>query len=144
MHVLFVHQNFSAQFRHIAPRLAADFGWACTFATANAKAPPIAGVERIIYQPRGGATRASQLITRPFENAAGHAQGVYEALKRRPDIKPDLVVAHSGFGSSLFVNYLYDAPVVNFFEYFYHQVGQDLGYRTEAKNGPVPLISPSR
>jgi len=54
-------------------------------------------------------------LTRTFENAAGHARGVYKAMKRHPGIRPDLVVAHSGFGSSLFLPYLYDCPVVNFF-----------------------------
>ena len=129
MHVLFVHQSFPAQFKHVAPRLASDFGWRCTFVTANTTAPDLPGVERVLYRPRGGATRASQAITRPFENAAGHARGVYEALKARPDLKPDLVVAHSGFGSSVFLAYLYDCPVINFFEYFYHAVRQDLRYR---------------
>jgi glycosyltransferase involved in cell wall biosynthesis len=56
---------------------------------------------------------------------------VYEALKVRPDIQPDLVVAHSGFGTSLFLPHLYDAPVINFFEYFFRPVGQNLGYRPE-------------
>ena len=61
----------------------------------------------------------------------GHAHGVYEALKRRPDVRPDLVVAHSGFGSSLFLPHLYDAPVVNFFEYFRRPSGGSWGYRPE-------------
>ena len=131
MHVLFVHQNFPAQFRHLAPRLLAEFGWACTFATANATARAFAGLERIVYQPRGGETRAGEIITRAFDSATAHAHGVYDALKGRPDLKPDLVVAHSGFGSSLFLPYLYDCPIINFFEYFYRPVGQDLGYRPD-------------
>jgi hypothetical protein len=39
MHVLFVHSNFPARFRYLAPRLARDFGWRCTFATRNARRP---------------------------------------------------------------------------------------------------------
>jgi glycosyltransferase involved in cell wall biosynthesis len=131
MHVLFVHPNFPAQFRYVAPRLAADYGWACTFATANAKIPDVAGVRRVIYKPTSGATTATPEPLRPFHNAYGHAHGVYRALKTAPDVKPDLVVAHSGFGSSLFLPYLYDAPVINFFEYFYRPAEQDLGYRPE-------------
>jgi hypothetical protein len=46
-------------------------------------------------------------------------------------VKPDLVVTHSGFGPSMFLPSLYDAPVINFFEYFYRPVGRDLGYRPE-------------
>ena len=131
MRVLFVHPNFPAQFRFIAPRLAADYGWECTFATTNAKAPDLPGVRRVAYQPvrTGGPAVPEPLAA--FHAGYGHARGVYEALKARPDVKPDLVVAHSGFGSSLFLPYLYDAPVINFFEYFYRPMGQDLGYRPE-------------
>ena len=49
MHVLFVHQNFPAQFQCVAPRLAADYGWRCTFATRNTKGPDLPGVERVQY-----------------------------------------------------------------------------------------------
>ena len=45
--------------------------------------------------PPGEATRCAG----PFEAAASHARAVYDALKRRPDIKPDLIVAHSGFAT---------------------------------------------
>jgi glycosyltransferase involved in cell wall biosynthesis/UDP:flavonoid glycosyltransferase YjiC (YdhE family) len=131
MHVLFVHPNFPAQFRNVAPRLAADYGWTCSFLTNNEQAPPLAGVRKMVYAPRGGASRHNHFCTRTFESAVAHAHGAYEALKGRPDVRPDLVVAHSGFGSSLFLPYLYDAPVINFFEYFYRPVGQDLGYRPE-------------
>jgi hypothetical protein len=98
MHVLFVHPNYPAQFRHVAPRLAANCGWTCTFATNNTATPDLPGVRRVMYRPTCGATATTPLPMRPFHNAYGHAQGVYEALKARPEVKPDLVVAHSGFG----------------------------------------------
>ena len=131
MHVLFVHQNFPAQFRCLAPQLAAC-GWRVTFGTRNGAAPALPGVERVIYQMRSGATHSHHPCTRGFANGFGHAHGVYESMKSRPDLRPDLVVAHSGFGSSLFLPHLYDCPVVNFFEYFYRPAGQDLGYRPDA------------
>jgi hypothetical protein len=131
MHVLFAHPNFPAQFRYLAPRLASDLGWRCSFATENTKAPELAGVERVVYRRDGGPGPGNHVCTRYFEGAVRHAHGVYEALKARPDIQPDLVVAHSGFGSSLFLPHLYDAPVINFFEYFFRPVGQNLGYRPE-------------
>ena len=130
MHVLFVHQNFPAQFRCIALRLG-QLGYQVTFATTNGVAPALPGVERVSYRPRGGASALTHFAARRFENGVGHAHGVYEALRRRPDIQADLVVAHSGFGSSLFLPQLYDAPVLNFFEYFYRPVGQDMGYRPD-------------
>jgi len=131
MHILFIHQNFPAQFRCIAPRLAGDYGWTCTFATHNATVPAPPGVRKVLYPLRNGPHPLSHPCTRGFEAATGHAVGAYEALKHRTDIKPDLVVAHSGFGSSLYLPYLYDCPLLNFFEFYFRPVGQDLGYRPE-------------
>jgi len=140
MHVLFVHPNYPAQFRYVAPRLVTDYGWTCSFATANAKAPDLPGIHRIVYRPTCSASAAVPEALRPFHNGYGHAHGVYEALKARRDLKPDVVVAHSGFGSSLFLPYLYDAPVINFFEYFYRPTGQDLGYRPETPVSEMMLL----
>lgn len=129
MRVLFVHPNFPAQFRSIAPRLAADFGWECVFATANCTAPELPGVHRLVYDRP--AVPAGWTLGRKFGETVAHARAVYAKLKSMPEVCPDLVVAHSGFGSSLFLPQLYDASVLNFFEMFYRPVGQDLGYRPE-------------
>lgn len=86
MHVLFVHPNFPAQFRYLAPRLARDVGWRCTFVTRNATAPDLPGVQRVFYHRRGGASAANHPCTRYFERAVRDAHGVYEALKERPDL----------------------------------------------------------
>jgi glycosyltransferase involved in cell wall biosynthesis len=139
MHVLFVHQNFPAQFRYIAPRLINDYGWQCSFCTERAEGE-LPGVRKIIYKARGGATVANSVFTRNYENAVAHAHGVFEALKQTPDLRPDLIVAHTGFGSSLFLPFLYDAPIINFLEFFYSPVGQDLGFRPEMPVGETELL----
>ncbi len=130
MHVLFVHQNFPAQFGHVAEYLVRNHGFRCTFVSEK---PPgtTNGVERIQYTIKGGATKANHYCSRTFENAVWHTHAVYEALKARPDIKPDLVVGHSGFGSTLFLRELYDCPVVNYFEFFYRTKGSDMDFRKE-------------
>ena len=118
MHVLFVHQNFPAQFGHIADYLAQHHGFRCTFVSEK-PAGQVGGIERIQYKIQGGATKQNHYCSRTFENAIWHTHAVYEALKARPDIKPDLIVGHSGFGSTLFLRELYDCPIINYFEYFY-------------------------
>ena len=130
MHVLFIHQNFPAQFRYIAPRVAQEHGWKCTFATAKAS-ESLPGVEKVVYTSKGGATKANHFCTQNFENCVWEAHGVYEMLKQRPEIQPDLIVAHTGFGSSLFLPFLYDAPIINFVELYYRPVGGDVGFRKE-------------
>ena len=130
MHVLYVHQNFPAQFGHVARELARRPGWRCTFVSRTQAQGVQGGIERIPYVTHGGATRQNHFCSRTFENAVWHCDGVYQALKARHDVRPDLVVAHSAFGSSLFLRELYpDVPVVNFFEYFYHAHGSDIDFR---------------
>ncbi len=118
MHVLFVHPSNPAQFRPVLGHLARRPGWRCTFVAAR-RAVRIDGVEHLRYRPRGGATEYNSFHTRTFENAVAHAEGVYRALKARPDVQPDLIVGHSGFGSTIFLRELFDAPIVNYFDFFY-------------------------
>lgn len=133
MHILFVHQNFPAQFGHIADHLTRTRGWACTFVT-QASDGQAGGIRVVHYEPRGGATQGTHFCSRTFENAVWHAAGVYEALKSRPEIRPDLIVGHSGFGSTLFLRDLYpEAPIVNLFEYYYRprDVESDMTFRRD-------------
>ncbi|MHC4400773.1 MAG: glycosyltransferase [Planctomycetota bacterium] len=130
MHVLFVHKNFPAQFGHIASYLAQHEGFRCTFVC---ELPPgtFGGVERLQYRTSGGATGSTHYCSRTFENCVWHAHAVYETMKARPEIKPDLVVGHSGLGSTFFLAELYDCPIINYFEYYYHGRDSDLDFRPE-------------
>ena len=133
MHVLYVHQNFPAQFGHIARHLVQKLGWRCTFVSET---PPgmVEGIEKIQYRIAGGAMQTTHFCSRTFENAVWHTHAVFNALKGRPDLRPDLIVGHSGFGSTLFLPELYpDTPVINFFEYYYlpHDPDSDMDFRKD-------------
>ena len=133
MHVLYIHQNFPAQFGHIAWHLARRPGWKCTFVSETAGGTSH-GVEQIQYKRTGGATQHNHFCSRTFENSIWNCDGVYQALKQRPDVKPDLIVGHSGFGSTLFLRDLYPAvPIINLFEYYYRpgHPESDMGYRRD-------------
>ena len=133
MHVLYVHQNFPAQFGHIAKHLAEKLNWRCTF-VSEAPSGTAGGIERIQYKLAGGATKNNHFCSRTFENTVWHTDAVYNTLKGRPDIKPDLIVGHSGFGSTLFLPELYpDVPIVNLFEYYYipHDPESDMDFRRD-------------
>lgn len=131
MHILFVHQNFPAQFGHIARELIERHGYQCTFVT-NRSTNDVAGIRVLQYAPRGGATRQTHYFTRTFENATAHAHGVFEACRAADGLRPDLVVGHSGFGSTLFLHELFDCPIINYFEYFYHPHNSDMDFRDDA------------
>jgi glycosyltransferase involved in cell wall biosynthesis len=143
MHVLFVHQNFPAQFGAIAARLAGMPGCRATFISRSAPrsttqtgatavdARELAGVQQIQYHVRGGATASTHYCSRTFENATWHSHGIYEALRARPDVRPDLIVGHSGFCSTLFLRELYDCPIINYFEFFYRTRNSDMDFRRD-------------
>ncbi|RUL85380.1 glycosyltransferase [Tautonia sociabilis] len=130
MHVLFVHPNFPAQFGHVADRLSRREGWRCTFVSEKPSGR-VNRIELVQFTRKGGATAQNHYCSRTFENSVWNAHAVFEALKARPDLRPDLVVGHSGFGSTLFLRDLYDCPIVNYFEYFYHAYGSDLDFRPD-------------
>ncbi|MBX9789422.1 MAG: glycosyltransferase [Pirellulales bacterium] len=131
MHILFVHQNFPAQFGPIGRRLNREHGFHCTFFTNHPPRDVAPDFEVIPYRTLGGATRNTHYFARSFENAVAHAHGVFEACRARTDLRPDLVVAHSGFGSSLFLRERFTCPIVNYFEYFYHPHDSDLDFRPD-------------
>lgn len=137
MHILFCHQNFPAQFGPVAGRMAAA-GHTVTFASRTGDGD-IPGVTRIRYALAGGATKQTHFYARTFENVTWHAEGLARALKTRPDIRPDLIVAHSGFLSVLPLRELFTCPVINYFEYFYHAKGSDLDFRPDDRPAPEVL-----
>jgi glycosyltransferase involved in cell wall biosynthesis len=140
MHVLFVHQNFPAQFGPFASRLARRPGWKCTFVTATANGA-IPGVEIVTHANKGGATERTHYCSRTFENAIWQTHAVHDALAARPDVRPDLIVGHSGFGSTLFLRELYpNVRIVNLFEFFYRTVGADMDFRPDFPSKPIDKL----
>src|SRR3954465_3569453 len=88
MHILYVHQNFPAQFGHIARHLVKTLGWRCTFVSETAPGN-VEGIEKIQYKIAGGATKTTHFCSRTFENAVWHTDAVYNALKARgADLQP--------------------------------------------------------
>ena len=90
-------------------------------------------VELIQYRARSGATKHTHYTSRSFENGVWHAAGIYEALQPvQTALKPDLIVGHSGFGSTLYLRELWpDVPIIDYFEYFYRARHSDLDFRPD-------------
>ena len=141
MHVLYVHQRFPAQFRHVVRHLART-GRQCTFVSRQTDSETDDrdcdrdGVECIRYAPAGAARKSAHYCARAFENRVWHCDAVYHALKARPDIRPDLIVGHSGFGTTLLLPELYPGvPILNYFEYYFRprDPNTDWGFRKDLK-----------
>ena len=75
MNVLFIHQNFPGQFRHIAAHLARQP--ACrVLAIGRDTAPGLQGVRLLRYKPHRSASPHTHPYVRSFEDAVLHGQQV--------------------------------------------------------------------
>ncbi|MGB5962382.1 MAG: glycosyltransferase [Coleofasciculaceae cyanobacterium] len=151
MRILFLHPNFSAQFRHLAVALAKDSSNQVIFATAR-KEGSLPGVYKALYQTSRIAHPQTHHYVKPLENAVLQAQAVYrlsEQLKAQGFV-PDLVYGHSGWGPTLLIKDIFPkAELLCYFEWFYQAHGSDADFdlddpikaddeaRIRLKNAPI-------
>ena len=130
--VLFVHNNFPAQFRDLAQTLLAR-GVPCA-AIGGAYAPGIPGMLLGRYAlDRGSAPGVFPLAARAEADLirAGAAHRIAKALKAR-GFDPAIIVAHPGWGEATFLADVWpQARRVMFAEFYYHGRGLDIGFDPE-------------
>jgi glycosyltransferase involved in cell wall biosynthesis len=131
MHVLFVHQAYPSQFGPIAEWMSRTKEHRVTFVSTDPSRWH--GAIENIQHAFPPDPKAGQLVPwmRDFPRKLQRCRGVVKALKKRPDVRPDLVVGHSGFGSTLFIREVLDCPIVNYFEYFNDSQQNDMLYRID-------------
>lgn len=136
MHVLFIHQAFPAQFGRLALELTRRYNWRCSFVVQHLSKCPTPEREmlerlRIIAVPRDKPASAQSPWDEVFGNFLSLCGLVYEAVRGRPELRPDLVVSHCGLGPSLFLPDVLSCPFVHYFEYYLGTGHRDLTYRVD-------------
>ncbi|MEY2686288.1 MAG: hypothetical protein RL375_486 [Pseudomonadota bacterium] len=145
MKLLFLHQNFPGQFRHLVQALAQDP--ANEVMAVGQRKPAEMGLsvprlEYVRYQPKRTPTASTHRYLVGFEAAVLAGQAVVEVLARikQRGFVPDVIVAHPGWGEALYVREVFPAAkVVNFCEFYYHPDGADAGF-----DPSVPLTLDAR
>ena len=130
MHILFIHSNFPAQFGPCLKKLTQMPDVKCVFVNRRVSGVQ-EGVFCLPFHLQGGATSTTHYCSRTFENAVWQSHAVYEACRTIPEFQPDLIVGHSGFGSTALLPELYEAPIINYFEYYYHPHNSDMDFRPD-------------
>ncbi len=136
MKILFVHQNFPAQFRHLAPALAAR-GHEVRALGSHLQDPRLPGVQYLRVQqpaaPAPGLPKPSPALAGlPLHISRGEA--VAQALQglMAAGFVPDLIYSHPGWGESLFLrDACPTARQVLFAEYYYGAPGGDSHFDPE-------------
>ncbi|NHZ35329.1 glycosyltransferase family 4 protein [Massilia rubra] len=134
--VLFVHQNFPGQFKRIAAHLARDPAYE-VLAIGKEGCPGLPDVRTLTYKLHRVQAKETHHYARPFESGILHGQAclrVLLALKEKGFV-PDVIVAHPGWGDTMFVREAFpDARLVHFSEFYYHTDHADVGFDPEFPN----------
>ncbi|MGO1118049.1 glycosyltransferase family 4 protein [Rhodovibrionaceae bacterium A322] len=135
MKILFIHQNFPGQFKHLARVLASDNRNQVVFLTKNTNYD-IPGVKKVLHKP----TRDPGKQTHPYvvglESAVLYGQSAArQALElRKRGFNPDVIVGHCGWGETIFIKDIWpDVPLLNYYEFFYRAKGADIGFDPSVK-----------
>ena len=137
MRILFIHQNFPAQYKHLAATLAQSPG--CRVVALgdldNVKhRPKIPGVNLVGYPAPAPATARTHHYVRPLEGAVRRGQAVVRACMelQKHGFVPDVIYAHPGWGEALFLRDVFPkARLTLYCEFYYHAQGADVGFDPE-------------
>jgi glycosyltransferase involved in cell wall biosynthesis len=130
MQILFLHQNFPGQYRHLAPAMAKRKGNRVVGLGQN-ETPIIPGITQLRYKPpEPGKTTPHPYLVRT-EGHIRHGQAAARAAIQLRDkgFRPDLICAHPGWGEGLFLRDVFpNAKMIFYWEYFFQSKGGDIGF----------------
>lgn len=138
MKILFIHQNFPGQFKHLAPTLAAQGHQVIALGLNEDRKLP--GVRYLRYKLKRGTTPNMHPWVADLETKTIRGEACARACLqlKRAGFTPDLVYAHPGWGESLFVKDVWpETPLLNFFEFYYHGQGGDANFDPEFPRPPL-------
>ncbi|MCX7217202.1 MAG: glycosyltransferase family 4 protein [Burkholderiales bacterium] len=132
--ILFIHQNFPGQFKELAPALAARGDQVVAMVMKKSSMAEWRKVKIVPYVAQRGSTAGIHPWVVDLETKAIRGEACYHAaLKLRDEgFTPDLIVAHPGWGESLFLKDVWpNARLVIYCEYFYQTTGGDIDFDPE-------------
>lgn len=141
MRILFVHQNFPAQFLHLAPALAArGHDVAALTAEDNPRASPVR-----LFRYRKAEIPTAGGVWRSYAEMSERGLRVARAAVQMRDAMgyaPEIVFGHGGWGETLFLREVWPAARhLTYAEFYYRSQGLDTGFDPEfPPPGPVPGI----
>ena len=131
--VLFVHQNFPGQYRHLVPALQRRGDRVVAIGGPTSRPLPGTPLHRYDPLPPGGVPPCHPWAA-DFQTKVLRAEAVARCLEPllRAGLRPDLVIGHPGWGELLVVkDLLPDVPVLHQVEFVYQLQGGDVGFDPE-------------
>lgn len=133
MRLLFVHQNYPGQFRHLAPAMAGRPDTEVVALCMHER--PLPDQLRVVrYRPTRGSSRSIHPWAADLETKVIRGEAAFRAALalRAEGFRPDVIVAHPGWGESLFLKEVWPQARLGLYcEFFYRPVGLDVGFDPE-------------
>jgi glycosyltransferase involved in cell wall biosynthesis len=131
MDILFLHPNMPGQFKHLARALGAQKKHRIFFVTKH-RTSEITGVTRVTYPLKKAENKETHRYLRLTERAIYQGQAAWRAckhIKETQKFSPKIIIAHPGWGDTLFLRDLFpDARILHFCEFYYRADGADVGF----------------
>jgi glycosyltransferase involved in cell wall biosynthesis len=133
MRLLFVHQNFPGQYRHLAAHFARRPGHQVValgekINLLRQRQPP--GVKILGYELKPQAEGFEAPVVRAIQR--GRAVAAAALQLRRAGFRPEVIFTHIGWGEALFLKDVFpEAKVLLYCEFFYRAQGGDMGFDPE-------------
>jgi glycosyltransferase involved in cell wall biosynthesis len=134
VNILFVHQNFPAQFRWLAPELARRGHRVRATTPQQPEAAAWEGVQLVPYTLPRSSTPGVHPWLQSLESKAIRGEACFHAANRlrAEGFTPDVIVAHPGWGESLFLKDVWPRARLGIYcEYYYRAEGADVGFDPE-------------
>jgi glycosyltransferase involved in cell wall biosynthesis len=134
MKILMIHQNFPGQFKFLAPALAGQGHELVGMTLQKVDASHEQGVRLVPYAVTRGTTQGIHPWVSDFETKIIRAEACFRAALslRAQGFTPDVIVAHPGWGESLFLKEVFPQAKLGIYcEFFYHPQGTDVGFDPE-------------
>jgi glycosyltransferase involved in cell wall biosynthesis len=135
MNVLFIHQNFPAQFKHLAPHLALDINNNILALSARSDLPKEwMGVKLFNYKIKKNSTTGIHPLITELETKVIRGEACFHACIELNDqgFIPDVVIGHPGWGELLYIKEVWPKVKVGMYlEYYYNKSGADVGFDPE-------------
>ena len=134
MNILFLHQNYPGQYKHLLPYCGGRGHTVLAMGNRNPDLFPT-GFPYQHYSYDRSTSRHIDSFALDFEAKMIRArscanQAVY--LRDRKGFTPDVICAHTGWGEELFLKDVWpSAKLIGYCEYFYNSKGYDLGFDDE-------------
>ncbi|MBU6369821.1 MAG: glycosyltransferase [Burkholderiales bacterium] len=132
--ILFLHQNFPGQFKHLAPALAQRGHEVHALLMAQRPGYEWLGVHVHTYFPKRGSAPNIHPWLVDMEAKTIRAEAVlrWALSAKEQGFVPQAVIAHPSWGESLFIKHVWpDTRLGLFYEMFYQAHGQDVHFDPE-------------